>query len=307
MAFPTLPASWSAPSSCYQSTAIWGVVWSTDANNIYWDWNFGVPATTPTGPCLPPSYATSAPYLGTTCPGGFANAGVSATTLFGQAASATLCCPGTGLGFSSGGYHEGCQSAFGSSSVTATLTYSTLNTATPTIVVPEAGDFLPAFAITITPPASSTPPPSTSPPPSTASSTASTTSPTTTQTTSPSSSKLSAGATAGIGVGAAVGVVLLFLLGWCLYRRRSKKTTPDDPPAMNESARYFAEPSAPPTSPPDIGPKSSPVPVPSSPGVASTVTNEYYQQQQHGYPSPSSDHRLFSELPSEPYHHEAEG
>ncbi|KAI0509172.1 hypothetical protein F5B22DRAFT_617947 [Xylaria bambusicola] len=97
MAFPTFPDSWSAPTTCFDPTDVYAVIVShdiIDRDTSYWEYYYGVPATTPTGDCLPPSYGTSAPYFGHTCPPGYRNAGAFRTTLYSQHASVTVCCPG---------------------------------------------------------------------------------------------------------------------------------------------------------------------------------------------------------------------
>lgn len=97
MAYLTFPSSWSAPTTCFSATDIWAVIYSRDPDDtdvVAWSDFLGVPATTPTGDCLPPSYATSVPYFGQTCPPGYRVAVASKTVIFNQEARATLCCPG---------------------------------------------------------------------------------------------------------------------------------------------------------------------------------------------------------------------
>ncbi|KAJ8132762.1 hypothetical protein O1611_g865 [Lasiodiplodia mahajangana] len=226
MAFPTFPASWSAPTTCFSSTDIWAVIVyrdPQDPDTVAWDYFLGVPATTPTGDCLPPSYATSAPYIGQTCPSGYRVAVASRTTIYNQQAQATLCCPGTDYSFEASGT-AGCQTVFDDRAVIATFTDPLNGEQRPTTFSDATGSDLSAFGITIISTSSTSSPELTTPEtPLTTTSTSSdtvTANPTTsistetnTTTSSSSPASLSAGAAAGIGVGAGLGAILLVLGG----------------------------------------------------------------------------------------------
>ncbi|KAI0112523.1 hypothetical protein GGR51DRAFT_568644 [Nemania sp. FL0031] len=303
MAFPTFPASWTAPTSCFGSTDIWAVIVSRDTQDtdvVLWSYYLGVPATTSTGDCLPPSYATSAPYIGQTCPPGYRNAVASRTTIYNQQAQATLCCPGTDYSFAASG-PAGCQTVFGDEAFIATFTDPLIGEQRPTTFSDESGDALNAFGITIISTSS------TSSSESATTDIASTTPfagshtvtnnpstsismPTNMITSPPSPTGLSTGAAAGIGVGVGLGIILLVLGGWILYQKRGKKT-PTVPATVNQDVQYAAFPKPTPSpamSVPGNGP-------PGSPSV-------FYQAQQSDFlPSPDALYgqgRPTSELPS---------
>ncbi|KAI0183955.1 hypothetical protein EV127DRAFT_506103 [Xylaria flabelliformis] len=230
MAYPNFPSSWSAPTTCFESTNIWAVILSIDAADITtYRYFFGVPATTPTGDCLPPSYSTSVPYIGQTCPPGYRIAVASRTILSNQQAQATLCCPGTDYSFSSSGT-AGCATAFtNNNSFIATFTNPTNGEQTPSTFANALSQQITAFGITII---------STSSHAVTGSPGSSDAVETNTGT-SPSSSRLSAGAAAGIGIGAGLGVILVILASWIMYRRRGKKTS-HEPVTLNADVQYSA-------------------------------------------------------------------
>lgn len=94
MTLPTLPPSWSAPTTCVDPTDIWAVVVSRDPGTNWFRYFFGVPASTPTGDCLPPYYDVSTPYIGQTCPPGYSSVDASATTYSELEVMSIYCCPG---------------------------------------------------------------------------------------------------------------------------------------------------------------------------------------------------------------------
>ncbi|KAI1132931.1 hypothetical protein F5Y10DRAFT_291020 [Nemania abortiva] len=285
MAFPTLPPSWSAPTTCFESTDIFAVVYSREPRSngtyYYWKWLFGVPATTPTGDCLPPSYVTSGPYFGQTCPLGYKNVFASRTTIYNQQAEATLCCPGTDYNFAVGPI--GCQSTFDNRTFIATLTDPLLGTQIPASFSTYDGSTMNAFGVTVISTSSSS---STAPTTLPSSSRTVTTSPIVSSTIKPAG--ISAGVAAGIGIGVGLGVILLVLGGWIMYRRRRNKT-PDGSVALNQ-VQYATAPK----------PIQSPA-IP-SPGNDPGRPNTYYQVQQPDFlPVPNATNiqgQFTSELPS---------
>ncbi|KAI8953915.1 hypothetical protein F4801DRAFT_66190 [Xylaria longipes] len=294
MAFPTFPHSWSAPTTCFDPTDVYAVIISRDSqdtDNVLWEYWYGVPTTTPTGDCLPPSYVTSAPYFGQTCPPGYRNAAAFRTTISSQEASATICCPGSEASFALSG-SEGCESIYQDQTFIATFTDNTIGEQRMTTFSDQAEETLHAFGITIvstTPMSLDT---STSSFDSTTSSSMVPSATTTSSSTSSGkSSGLSMGATVGIGIGTALGVVFLSLLGWLLYRRHAKKK-PDDPVITRDTVRPveplgFTYGTA----------KAFPSPVAMMPEINHTHDPHQSQPQAHESPFPGAD-RPFSELPS---------
>ncbi|KAI1121396.1 hypothetical protein F5Y10DRAFT_102021 [Nemania abortiva] len=147
MAFPTLPSSWTAPTTCFASTDIWAVIVSHDPQTE-WKYYFGVPATTPTGNCLPPSYATSQPYIGQTCPPGYRNAFASRTTIYNQQAEATLCYPRTDYSFEAS-RTPGYRSSFDNQTFIRTFTDPFIGTQRPASFSSKGNYTLSTFGITI--------------------------------------------------------------------------------------------------------------------------------------------------------------
>ncbi|KAI0425399.1 hypothetical protein F5Y09DRAFT_346726 [Xylaria sp. FL1042] len=295
MAFPTLPQSWSPPAPCFDPTNVYAVIYYRDPQNSYnvaWQYWYGVPATTATGDCLPPSYVTSAPYFGQTCPPGYRDAAGFRTSIYNQEASATLCCPGSEPSFGYSGT-EGCESEIQDQTFIATFTDNTIGEQRMTTFSSQSGQILHAFGITIV---STTPTSLDTPTSSFDSTVSSSTVPSAITTSNPTSSArgsgLSTGAAAGIGVGTTLGVISLLLLGWFLYRRHAKKK-PDEPIIMNDSV--------PPTE--SLGftyspTKPFPSPVAVTPEIPHTTSPDPHQSQPQGHQSPFSGvHRPFSELP----------
>ncbi|KAI1735329.1 hypothetical protein F4680DRAFT_470086 [Xylaria scruposa] len=269
MAYPNFPSTWSAPTTCFESTNAWAVIVSIDAQGTsWWQLFLGVPATTPTGDCLPPSYLTSLPYIGQTCPPGYRVAVASRTVLSNQQAQATLCCPGTDYSFSPSGT-AGCVTEItNNNSFFATFTNPSNGEQTPATFSDESGVRITAFGITII---------STSSPPVSSSAIETNTA------TSPSNSaRLSAGAAAGIGIGAGLGAILVILAIWIMYRRRWKKT-------LNESTILKADMQYAPL-------KTVPSPDISSPENGPGIQSPSYQPQQFDASLPTD---VYGQHPSE--------
>ncbi|TRX87891.1 hypothetical protein FHL15_011207 [Xylaria flabelliformis] len=288
MAFPTLPQSWSAPTSCFDTTDIYAVITTRDPEDtdvVGWEYWYGVPTNIVTGDCLPPSYITSAPYFGQTCPPGYRNARAFTTNIYNQGASATICCPGG---------TEGCEFVIGDQTFIATFTDNTRHEQRMTTFSGQSGSTLHAFGVTIV----STTPTSLDTSISSFSSTTSiSTGSLAIQTSSPTSSAkpsgLSTGAAVGIGIGATLGAISLLLLGWLMYRRRAKKRS-DNSTIIRDSERP-AEPLGFTYCPSNAFP--SPVAVMSE--ISNTKSHEplHSQPQGHEFPLPDGQ-RPFRELPS---------
>ncbi|KAI1372370.1 hypothetical protein F4677DRAFT_432672 [Hypoxylon crocopeplum] len=98
--YPTLPSSWTAPSSCLASTANYMVIISTNSEDhpLFLDM-FGIPSptefvATPSGPCVPPSFTPEVPYITDgPCPVGYSTACATAAVFLGSPASSVTCCP----------------------------------------------------------------------------------------------------------------------------------------------------------------------------------------------------------------------
>ncbi|KAI0439384.1 hypothetical protein F4803DRAFT_531555 [Xylaria telfairii] len=239
MALPTFPPSWYAPTTCFDSTDIWVVVVSTEQDTQWLDFYFGVPATTPTGDCLPPYYDVLTPYVGNSCPLGYSTAGSTATTYLESEVQSIYCCPGTYYSFEPAN-PPGCLSGLGNEAFIASSTNPFNGDFAIETFSDNSGYSLQAYGITLV---------STSflPPPETSSSSYHTTTsistpqaPIETAKAEPSSTPtgLSAGAAAGIGVGAGLGTILLALAGWLMYRRRGRKL-PDDPITLHNEGQYY--------------------------------------------------------------------
>ncbi|KAI1758226.1 hypothetical protein F4782DRAFT_544566 [Xylaria castorea] len=277
MAFPTLPQSWSAPTSCFDPTDIYAVITSRDPEDtdvVGWEYWYGVPTNIVTGDCLPPSYTTSAPYFGQTCPPGYRNALAFTTKIYNQGAS--------DFSFAYSGT-EGCESSIGGQTFIATFTDNTRHEQRMTTFSNQSGSILHAFGITITTPTSTD----------TSTSSFSSTTSTSSPTSSEKPSGLSTGAAAGIGIGTTLGAIFLLLLGWLMYRRRAKKRS-DDSTIIGDSVRP-AEPLGFTYSPSNAFP--SPVAVMSE--MSNTKSHEPLQSQPQGHEFPlPGGQRPFSELPS---------
>ncbi|KAK2028989.1 hypothetical protein LX32DRAFT_693618 [Colletotrichum zoysiae] len=87
---PTIPSTWTAPTSCFASTNYYRVFFSRGDNVFFYTDLYGVPMlSAPTGDCLPPSFTVDAPYITDGgCPAGFTSGCVR-----GVAPSTVTCCP----------------------------------------------------------------------------------------------------------------------------------------------------------------------------------------------------------------------
>ncbi|KAI0550648.1 hypothetical protein F4679DRAFT_542097 [Xylaria curta] len=282
MAYPNFPSSWSAPTTCFRSTNIWAVAYSSGGQD-YYELVLGIPATTSTGDCLPPSYSTSVPYFGNSCPTGYRIAIASRTVLSNQQAQATLCCPGSDYSFVAAG-NVGCQTKLNNDDAfIVTYTDATAGTQRLATVSDLSGYAINAFGITII---------STSSLSSMLSETSShaininTASSGATETYTaappPGSARLSAGAAAGIGIGAGLGVILVILAIWIMYRRRGKKTL-NGPTTLNADMQYAAL-------------KTDPSPGISSPETGPGIQSPSYQPRQFDASLPTD---VYGQHPSE--------
>ncbi|KAI8631192.1 hypothetical protein F5Y19DRAFT_473591 [Xylariaceae sp. FL1651] len=92
---PTLPATWSPPSSCLDSTAIYIITQQVRPEIFIYADLFGVAVPweiqpTPTGPCVPPSYAPKVAYI---TDGGCPSAYSEACWQDDVSTRSMLCCP----------------------------------------------------------------------------------------------------------------------------------------------------------------------------------------------------------------------
>ncbi|KAK2052632.1 hypothetical protein LY76DRAFT_526288 [Colletotrichum caudatum] len=87
---PTIPSTWTAPTSCFASTNYYRVFFSRGDNVFFYTDLYGVPMlSAPTGDCLPPSFTVDTPYITDGgCPAGFTSGCVR-----GVAPSTVTCCP----------------------------------------------------------------------------------------------------------------------------------------------------------------------------------------------------------------------
>lgn len=93
---PTIPSTWTAPTSCFASTNYFFVL----LGNRYFSNVYGTPTpvldgNTPTGDCFPPNFSIDVPYLTDGgCPKGYTRAcAVGGVVIDGQTASSVTCCP----------------------------------------------------------------------------------------------------------------------------------------------------------------------------------------------------------------------
>lgn len=93
---PTIPASWTAPTSCFASTNYYFVLMSGGVfSNMYGTPTPVLTGNAPTGPCFPPSFTIDVPYLTDgNCPSGYTLACATAgPKSWGQPVSTVTCCP----------------------------------------------------------------------------------------------------------------------------------------------------------------------------------------------------------------------
>ncbi|KAI5460823.1 hypothetical protein BGZ63DRAFT_358899 [Mariannaea sp. PMI_226] len=92
---PTLPSTWTAPTSCFVSTNYYRVL----LGGGYFSNMYGTPTPVltgnkPTGNCFPPSFTIDIPYLTDGgCPSGYTKACATAGSSAGQVVSTVTCCP----------------------------------------------------------------------------------------------------------------------------------------------------------------------------------------------------------------------
>lgn len=96
---PTLPSTWSAPSSCVGSTGYWYVVYATVNGGLLFENMYGIPTPSqlskdPSGLCAPPSFTSDVPYVTDgPCPTGYSAACATEGEYSKSSASMVTCCP----------------------------------------------------------------------------------------------------------------------------------------------------------------------------------------------------------------------
>jgi hypothetical protein len=96
MSLPTLPSTWTAPTSCFASTNYYYVLLGSGFfSNMYGTPTPVLTGNAPTGACFPPSFTIDVPYLTDgNCPSGYTLAcATAAPKTNGQPASSMTCCP----------------------------------------------------------------------------------------------------------------------------------------------------------------------------------------------------------------------
>ncbi|KAL2022455.1 hypothetical protein VTK56DRAFT_5284 [Thermocarpiscus australiensis] len=95
-ALPTIPSTWTAPTSCFASTNYYRVLLGSG----YFSNMYGTPTPVltgikPTGDCFPPSFTINVPYLTDgNCPSGYTRACATAgPERDGRPMSTVTCCP----------------------------------------------------------------------------------------------------------------------------------------------------------------------------------------------------------------------
>ncbi|KAI1401726.1 hypothetical protein F4819DRAFT_312279 [Hypoxylon fuscum] len=240
MSYPTLPSTWTAPSSCLASTAYYYVIEQTATNgDLLIEQIFGIPTPAqfiPSGTCVPPSYDPDVPYITDgPCPTGYSVACATGADFQGTPASSVTCCP-------SGVFNFSCEKNFGcivdatSGEVwTGSRTDIALSppTGVPETHTPREGEQLQAWGIRMlsTMPTSSTSTPSLTLPTTSTSGNAEslpTSDVDSDPTATPSPAGLSTGAKAGIGVGVGLAALLFLIAGALLFRRRRQNRISDN-------------------------------------------------------------------------------
>ncbi|CCF32094.1 hypothetical protein CH063_04547 [Colletotrichum higginsianum] len=101
---PTIPSSWTAPTSCFASTLYYRVLLSGGYfSNLYGTPTPVLTGNVPTGDCFPPSFTINTPYqTDGDCPSGYTRACATAgPDRSGKPVSTVTCCPSvTGNAFS---------------------------------------------------------------------------------------------------------------------------------------------------------------------------------------------------------------
>ena len=93
---PTIPATWTAPTSCFASTNYYRVLLGSGFfSNMYGTPTPVLTGNAPTGSCFPPSFTIDVPYLTDgNCPSGYTLACATAgPESWGQPVSTVTCCP----------------------------------------------------------------------------------------------------------------------------------------------------------------------------------------------------------------------
>ncbi|KAH6876540.1 hypothetical protein B0T10DRAFT_197086 [Thelonectria olida] len=232
---PTIPASWTAPTSCFASTNYYRVLMESG----YFSNMYGTPTpvftgNTPSGDCFPPSFTISVPYLTDgDCPTGYTKACATAGSSQGQSISTVICCPsvtGNDFSFMCRENEYNCH-ATATENATWTGVITNIGLATPTEEpvtrepYTEEGceawgiKFISVSAMTNTTTATSQSITSIA----TTTSTSESSTATATESTESASTPLASGTIAGIVVGAALGVALLGVGAFFFRRRRQKR------------------------------------------------------------------------------------
>ncbi|KAJ8122082.1 hypothetical protein O1611_g9933 [Lasiodiplodia mahajangana] len=243
--YPTLPSTWTPPSSCLASTAYYMAIVSTEPGSYdkYAFWNmFGNPTPidfgTPSGPpCLPTSFAARVPYLTDgPCPSGYSVACATKTSYNQDPASIVTCCPSGAFTFSCYDNDYGCgysqpyttgvtwtgwrTDLYLTPPMACTTPTSSISSTTSSSVMSTTATF-PTFSPTALPSHTVVTP--------------SPTSDTRHEPVSSSSAGINSSAKVGIGVGAAVGSLLLLNIA-LLLRRDWQKREVQKTSAVPESA-----------------------------------------------------------------------
>ncbi|OBR05665.1 hypothetical protein CH63R_09785 [Colletotrichum higginsianum IMI 349063] len=240
---PTIPSSWTAPTSCFASTLYYRVLLSGGYfSNLYGTPTPVLTGNVPTGDCFPPSFTINTPYqTDGDCPSGYTRACATAgPDRSGKPVSTVTCCPsvtGNAFSFMCKDHEYGCHGTGTVGAVwTGVITDIGIPTPTeePVTRTPFTVEGIEAWGIKFISVAPTTVPTSTatsslSLPTTTA---PATTAPATTQA-SPtgslqndsnnSSAGLSTGAIVGIAIGAAAGNGILALVVYLLVRNKRRR------------------------------------------------------------------------------------
>ncbi|KAF6821957.1 hypothetical protein CPLU01_12290 [Colletotrichum plurivorum] len=241
---PTIPSSWTAPTSCFAKTRYYRVSYAPSyVSNLYGTPTPVLTGNAPSGECFPPSFTINVPYrTDGGCPTGYTRAcATGGPDLSGRPMSTVTCCPSVtsnAFSFMCQNHEYGCHATATVGAVwTGVITNFAISKPTeePVTRTPWTGEGLEAWGIkfiwvaatSVLSPSASTATEITTTT-SEASSTASedAASPTVSTESSASSSPpvgLSPGVAAGIAVGAAAAVGLLALVGFLVYRNKRKK------------------------------------------------------------------------------------
>ncbi|KAL0932130.1 uncharacterized protein CTRU02_213083 [Colletotrichum truncatum] len=245
---PTIPSSWTAPTSCFASTLYYRVLLGGGYfSNLYGTPTPVLDGNTPIGDCFPPSFTIGIPYrTDGDCPTGYTRACATAGPLrSGKPISTVTCCPSVtsnAFSFMCRDHEYGCHGTGTVGAVwTGVITDIGISQPTeePVTRTPFTNEGIEAWGIkfisvaptTVAGSAGTTDP------------FLSTTSETATNSVLPttrvdggnnnSSAGLSSGAIAGVAIGAAVIVGILSVVAFLVYRRRKRRNNDNSYPATN--------------------------------------------------------------------------